>query len=153
MKSLIAPASLVIFLYSVAIVAVVLDLFSGVRKAKERGEYRSSRKLRLTVEKLVKYFNMLAILTCIDVVQVVCIYAIALQGANQYLMLPWFTAGGVIFVCIIEFKSVFEKSSDKQKADIQDAAKLLSDLLSDDSKREMIKDILDRIPTKNEQTN
>lgn len=148
LKLLIPAGVLIILLYGISILAVMFDLFSGVKKAKARGEYRSSRKLRLTVEKLVKYFNMLAVLTCIDAVQLLCILIMTAQSESTYFMLPWFTAVGVIFVCFIELKSIFEKNSDKQKADIQEAAKVLSEILTDNTKLEMLNTLINKVKTK-----
>lgn len=131
--------------YGVCILAVVFDLISGVKKAKQRGEYRSSRKLRLTVEKLVKYLNMLAVLTCIDIIQVMSFYIMSAQSGKAFVMLPIFTGFGTIFTCFIELKSIYEKNTDKQKAEIEETARKLKELITDDNNRELIKAILEKL--------
>ncbi|HBJ76707.1 MAG TPA: hypothetical protein DDY68_02415 [Porphyromonadaceae bacterium] len=48
-------------------------LWSGIRKARERGEYRSSYGLRKTVGKVANYYNLLFIVTIIDVMHIVAL--------------------------------------------------------------------------------
>lgn len=131
--------------YTLCVIAVVLDLISGVKKAKARGEYRSSRKFRRTVDKLVKYLNMLAVLTCIDAIQIFSFYIIAAQSGKVFIMLPLFTGLGTIFACFVELKSIYEKNTDKRKAEIEETARALKEIISDESNREFIKGLLDKL--------
>ena len=39
----------------IVLVAMIIDLCAGLRKAKLRGEYRSSRGLKLTLSKFIMY--------------------------------------------------------------------------------------------------
>lgn len=145
MKTFTLPLFFLCVCYLMCVLAVALDLISGVRKAKARGEYRSSRKLRLTVEKLVKYLNMLAVLTCIDAVQVLSFFILAAQSGKAFVMLPVFTGLGTIFVCFIELKSIYEKNTDKRKAEIEDTAKKIKEVLLDETNRELIKSLLEKL--------
>ena len=43
--------------YLLVLCAVLADLASGLRKARQRGETRRSKALRRTVEKLATYYN------------------------------------------------------------------------------------------------
>ena len=45
-------------IYALVLFVVFLDLWAGIRKAKQRGEYRSSYGLRKTVDKISRYFNL-----------------------------------------------------------------------------------------------
>lgn len=49
--------TLIVVLYITVILVVMLDLWSGLRKAKQLGQYRSSYGLRKTVDKLASYFK------------------------------------------------------------------------------------------------
>lgn len=55
--------------YILVFFAVMADLISGVRKAKKRGELRSSYGFRKTVDKLGKYYLPLFALTVVDFMQ------------------------------------------------------------------------------------
>ena len=60
-------------MYFLVLAAIFLDLWAGVRKAKIRGEFRSSFGLRKTVEKIGKYYNMIFVITVIDAMQMIAI--------------------------------------------------------------------------------
>ena len=83
--------------YLLVLFVIFLDLWAGIRKARKRGELRSSLGYRKTVEKIAKYFNLIFVVTAIDAVQML--------------------------------KSVYEKSEDKEKAKIADAAAALGSAL------------------------
>lgn len=116
-------------IYSIVLVVIFLDLWAGVRKAKQRGEYRSSLGYRKTVEKVSKYFNMLFVISAIDGVQMLAIWQLNEQTAYALPVIPMFTFIGAIFVGFIELKSIYEKNEDKEKAKITEAARLAAQLL------------------------
>lgn len=121
--------------YVLAFICVMLDLRSGVRKAKAAGIYRSSRKYRRTVEKLQQYFGLLTLVTVVDIMLAL---GIALLGFRLPIF-PYLTFVGALIVGLIEGKSIFEKSSDKDKANIQDAVEDLAKL----AKNRDVADFLD----------
>ena len=101
--------------YCLVIIAVLCDLYSGVQKAKRLGVVRSSYGYRRTIDKTSRYFNILFGLSVLDLIQLGAIWY--LNGFEDY-DLPlfiWFTTIGVIFVCFIEVKSIYEKAEDKQR--------------------------------------
>ena len=55
--------------YLLVLFVIFLDLWAGIRKARKRGELRSSLGYRKTVEKIAKYFNLIFVVTAIDAVQ------------------------------------------------------------------------------------
>ena len=57
---------LVIIEYSGVLLAIVADLWSGLRKARLAKIPRTSRALRRTVDKIARYFNTLLALTILD---------------------------------------------------------------------------------------
>ena len=110
--------------YLLDLALVMLDLRAGVRKAKKAGIYKSSKKLRRTVEKLDQYYNLLLMFSLVDAIIVVAISLLQLRFPH----FPFLTFGASIGVGYIEIKSVFEKAEDKEKANIQEAAEELAKL-------------------------
>lgn len=106
---------LVVLCYIIASIAVLLDLRSGIAKAKQRGEYRSSFKFRKTCQKFNEYGNTLLILTIVDVLIMVFEDVLTMQMHWTLPNIPIFTFLGAIGVCYIEYKSIREKAEDKHK--------------------------------------
>ncbi len=127
-------AILIVFIYVWVFLVSMLDLRAGIRKAKKQGVYRSSKKLRRTVEKLTFYYNVMLALSFADMLAVV---AIALLGI-PIPRIPYLSFIGAFGVGIIEIKSIIEKAEDKQKADVADALAALSQILSKDELKELI---------------
>lgn len=73
-KTIFILLGIVVIEYVGVLLAVIADLWSGWRKAGKRGEQRTSRALRRTIDKMARYFNALISLTLIDVmvISVVC---------------------------------------------------------------------------------
>lgn len=101
--------------YILVLLAVVADLISGCRKAKKRGELRSSFGFRRTVDKLARYYIPLFALTVVDAMQMIVVGY--LNGYHGYSipLLPVLTLLGAIGIGIIEVKSILEKAEDKAK--------------------------------------
>jgi len=89
-------------IYLLVAVSIFLDLWAGIRKAKQRGEFRSSAGFRKTVDKFCRYYNMLLAVTVIDVLaMLVCGLLNHLYGYHIP-VLPYVTALGAVFICFIE---------------------------------------------------
>lgn len=56
-------------IYMLVLLLIGADLWSGYRKAKQRGEARTSYMLRKTVDKIARYYNALLALTFVDCMQ------------------------------------------------------------------------------------
>lgn len=129
-------------IYALVLFVVFLDLWAGIRKAKQRGEYRSSYGLRKTVDKISRYFNMLLVITVIDTVQMLAISQLNPQTDHTLPILPFFTFIGAMFVGFIELKSIYENSEEKEKAKIGDAAKILSQIIQHKDEQEIIAGVI-----------
>lgn len=127
-------AILVVFIYIWILLVSMLDLRAGIRKAKKMGVYKSSKKLRRTVEKLTFYYNLMMALTFADILAVVVIALLGIPIPR----IPYLSFVGAFGVGYIEIKSIFEKAEDKQKADVADALAALSQILSKDELKELI---------------
>jgi len=143
---LIGPQLLIVAcLYALILFVVFLDLLAGIRKAKQRGEYRSSYGLRKTVDKICRYYNMVLVITAIDIVQMLAVVVLNPQTSHMLPVLPFFTFLGAIFVGFIELKSIYEKSEDKEQAKIKDAAKMLAQVLQHKDESELVAGFLEYI--------
>lgn len=89
------------------LVAMGVDLFFGIRKAHERGQPTTSRGLKMTSRKAVKYLVPFLVLTLIDIIGTAVFPA-------PYLSMAW---AGYCLLC--EFKSVREKAWEKEEIDKQ----------------------------------
>ena len=136
-------------IYLLVLVVIFLDLWSGIRKARQRGEFRSSYGLRKTVEKIAKYFNMLFVITIIDVIQMLAIYHLNPQVSFRLPTMPILTFLGAIFVGFIELKSIYEKAEDKDKGKYQDAAKLAGKIIADKNAVEALTQLFNYLKTEN----
>ena len=112
-KEHLAIHALLIFIATAAmLVAMLIDLIAGIRKARERGVARTSRGLKRTARKAGKYFSPYFVLVCID-----CI-------ASCVIPFPVFALMWAAYCIFCEFKSVREKAWDK--AEIEKAEKTVS---------------------------
>lgn len=116
--------------YVLVFFVIMLDLVSGVSKAKRRGKLRSSYALRKTVDKLVRYFSMLLVITAIDVVQMLAVSQWDLATGHKIPCLPFLTFLAAMFVGFIELKSIYENSDEKEQARIEDAADDITKLVA-----------------------
>ena len=116
--------------YVLVLCAVIADLVSGLRKARQRGEARRSKALRRTVEKLATYYNALAALTVIDAMQMAAVvYVRVACGYDEVPLLPALTLLGAIGIAIIEVKSIYEKADEKEQRNFDEAADTIAALL------------------------
>ena len=126
--------------YLLVLLSVIADLFSGIRKARLRGEARRSKALRLTIDKLCRYYNALFALTVIDVMQISAAEYLRIACAADVPLFPAITLLGSIGIAIIEVKSIFEKADEKQRADTEYVISLLAKAL----KRGNLQDLINK---------
>lgn len=138
-----------VLIYVLVLMLVFLDLWSGIRKAKQRDEFRSSYGLRKTVEKLAKYYNLLLVLTVIDAMQMLAAYHLNPQVSFKMPIIPFITFLGGIFIGIIECKSIYEKADDKDKGKYQDAARLAKEVMSNKEAQSILASISEYLKKEN----
>jgi hypothetical protein len=122
------------FLYIIVLFAIIADLVSGVRKARKRGDARTSYGYKRTVDKITRYYNMLFVVSLIDVILVVS----NLHALLHIPVLPYFTAIGALALCLIELKSIYEKAEDKVKTQIGEVGSFAGSLIRNRSDMEAI---------------
>lgn len=116
----------IMLLMYIAILALILaDLWAGVRKAKKRGEYRTSDGYKRTIDKIARYYNMTFAMSLIDVVQVSIIFFLYYFYEVDIWMIPWFTLFATGYVAWVEVHSIWEPADIKEKKQQQDYTKAL----------------------------
>lgn len=135
---------------SVAIVAMIIvmlamtvDLVSGIRKAKQRGDMRTSRALRQTLSKFVSYQGGLLIASGIDILIHLC-RAYALFHLNVISGVPVVTCMVAIFLCVVEWLSVREKADQKTKQNFGAVETAIVKALSKPENRDLLLQLLSR---------
>ena len=101
--------------YILVLLAVFADLISGLKKAKQRGELRSSYGFRRTVDKLGRYYLPLFALTVVDIMQIIAVWYLNTFYEFSIPIFPVLTLFGAIGIGLIEVKSIHEKAEDKAK--------------------------------------
>lgn len=96
-------------LYTCVFLSVIVDLFFGVRRARQLKIIRTSFGYRRTITKLTGYFGLMIMLSITDVV------------ASVVFKMPYFSVAGAIGIVLVEAKSVFEnlKQQEKSIAEVQ----------------------------------
>lgn len=97
---------------TVTIIAMTIDLITGIHKAKQRGEATTSTGLKKTATKARKYFTPFFTLCCIDIL------------CSVVIPLPAFSMLWTAYCIFCEFISVREKSW--RKEEIRRAEKTMS---------------------------
>lgn len=98
------------------IVAMVVDLVFGVRKAKQNGEATTSTGLKKTCDKARKYFSPFMATVCIDII-----------AACANLQFPIFSMLWAAYCVFCEFISIREKAW--QKAEIRQQERTMKVIL------------------------
>lgn len=129
--------AIVAIMWLLVAIAIIIDLVSGIRKAKERGEMRTSYGFKQTVNKAVLYYAFMLFGFMFD-----CI------GMFFY-PLPIVTLIASAFLIFIECKSVFEKAHDKDKRKFNRSLNELVTLL--DNRDDLLKGITEIVRQKAEE--
>lgn len=149
--TLIFCAVLMVVFYLIVLGLIFADLESGVRKAKQRGEYRTSEGYKRTIDKIAKYYNMLIALSLVDCLQIACIFYCHWFYGYDILMLPWFTAIGTGYIGFVEVKSIREPADIKEKKQQDDFRRLVVQMAKDHlHPEEVLKDVMDALSENNE---
>ena len=136
--TLIVCGFVVLLFYIAALGLIFADLWAGVRKAKQRGEYRTSEGFKKTVGKVNKYFAMHFAMTLVDAVQISLLYLLYREYAYDIPMLPVFTGMGVLYEAFVEIRSITEPADIKEQKMQDDFKRLLQQALTEGSMRERL---------------
>ena len=118
---------ILVLFYAAVLIAVLIDLQSGMERAKTHGAAGTSYGLRRTLIKIRDYFSVLMLFTMADV------------ASSIWFSLPVFTALGTIGMIFIEGKSVMENKRGLKKG-VSDLPETLLQLFKNkDSLEEIFK--------------
>lgn len=106
------------------LIFIALDYWSGIRKAKKRGEKIRSDKMKRTVDKVARYYNAILAMVVLDVIQISAFVFLHIYNDWSAYTFPLFTFIAVMFVAAIEIKSIIEPADAKERREMRDVAEL-----------------------------
>ena len=135
MLSVVAVAMVIVLL------AMAIDLISGINKARQNGKMCTSWGLKRTVSKFIMYEGAMLIAAGVDIL---------LHASHLYDLLSMDAIRGVpvvtclmgIFFCIVEFLSVKEDADTKMRKEFSAASKLIGQIVSKDELTEVIREAI-----------
>lgn len=127
----------------VVLFAMMLDLASGLYKAKLRGEIRSSWGLKRTLSKFIAYEGGMLIAAGVDLLMHLS-RLFDLFGLDAIHGVPVITCLVGVFLLVVEFVSIREKADKKTKKELSDAADLLSKLLNNDNFKDVLRTAIEQ---------
>jgi len=136
--TLIVCGFVILLFYVAALGFIFTDLWTGVRKAKKRGEFRTSEGYKKTVEKINKYFAMHFAMTLVDAVQISLLYLLYREYSYDIPMLPLFTFLSICYEAFVEISSITEPADIKEKKQQDDFKRLLKQALEEGGFRERV---------------
>lgn len=122
---------LMLLCYIVILVLIFCDLRAGIKKAKKRGEFRTSDGFKRTIEKISKYFNMTFALSIIDVFQLALLMFLFHFYGHDIVMLPWFTILALGYVAFVEVRSIWEPADIKERKQQEDYRRAIIALIKE----------------------
>lgn len=117
-----------VFAFIIVLLAMMIDLISGINKAKQRGEIRSSWGLKRTLSKFIMYEGGMLIAFGVDLF----IYFSRIFELFRLSVIngvPVITCLVGIYLLVVEFMSIREKADKKTKKDFSEAGELITKLL------------------------
>ena len=124
------------------ILAMIIDLISGVYKARQRGEVRTSYGLSRTVGKFMVYEGGVIIAAMIDLM-IHYSHLLLLMRLHPIVGFPVVTCLMSIFLCVIEFMSIRERAEDKERKNMNRAIQTLVEAIGKDNLRAILRDKAD----------
>jgi len=123
------------------LIAMSIDLASGLYKAKLRGEIRTSQALKRTLSKFIAYEGGMMIATGVDIMlHLSKLWSVF--GLTIFEQVPVVTCLVGVFLLVVEFLSVREKADQKTKNKMNEAAEMLGDVLSKDSVKDALEELI-----------
>lgn len=133
--------SVMVMAMVIVMLAMVVDLVSGINKAKANGQIRTSWGLKRTLSKFIMYEGSMLIAGGVDVLMHSS-HLYDLLRLNALSGVPIITCLVGAFLCVVEFLSVRESADIKTQKEFSDTAKVLSQLLNKDELAIAIKEAI-----------
>ena len=123
-EQLIVVLFLVVGLLVVPVLLIALDFWAGIRKAHTRGDRIRSDKMQRTIQKLSRYYNAILSMLVLDGVQIAGFVFLHIFNGWTLYTFPLFTLLAVLFVAIIEIKSIWEPADVKESREMKEVSEL-----------------------------
>ena len=137
-EQLIVLLFFVVLLLFTPLTFIGLDFWSGIRKAKKNGIPIHSDKMKRTVDKISRYYNVILAMMVLDLIQITgFVFLYMFNGWNAYTF-PVFTLASVLFVAAIEIKSIYEPADVKESREMRDVTELAKAIAAHRSEPEEI---------------
>ena len=133
--------SVVAVVMVIVLMAMVIDLLSGINKARQNGKMRTSWGLKRTVSKFIMYEGSLLIAAGVDVLMHAS-HLYDLLHLDAIRGVPFVTCLVGAFLCVVEFMSVHESADTKTKKEWADTARLIGQVVEIDALVDVIKDAI-----------
>lgn len=147
--TIIGMTTVVVVACIIVFVAMMIDLASGLYKAKQRGEIRSSWGLKRTISKFIAYEGSMMLAAGVDLL----IYfsrLFELFHLHIIVGIPVVTCIIGIFLLVVEFMSIRERADKKTKKDFSEAGELITKLLESKALKDALTTAIQQ--TQNQQT-
>ena len=129
---------IVILMLIAPLVLIALDYWSGIRKAKKRGDIIRSDKMKRTIDKVSRYYNGIFAMMVLDVIQIAMFVFLHLYNGWGAWTVPIFTLIGVAFVAAVEIKSIYEPADVKENREMKEVTELAKAIAAHRSEPEEI---------------
>ncbi|ATA67266.1 hypothetical protein ACI75Y_02910 [Capnocytophaga stomatis] len=151
MEKIFVTLWIVFGIYLLVMIAILADLWSGIRKAKLMNVTRTSYGYRRTITKISQYYNLLIALTVADALQMSAVWYSEQYYEYKIIFFPFVTLLGALMLCLIEVKSIYEKAEDKVRLD--SAGQVVGKIITNrDDLGEIVKSVVDYMNEKKENT-
>ena len=127
----------------IVVLAMTVDLVSGLIKAKQRGEIRSSYGLKRTLNKFVLYEGGMLIAAGIDLL-IHLSHLLQLFPLKAIEGVPVITLVVGIYLLIVEALSVREKAGQKVRDDMRKAKELLEKVITKEDIADILSEVIER---------
>ena len=133
----------------VIIIAMAMDAMFGWRKAKLRGEARTSYLFSRSITKFTLYEGVLMISCGIDTL---IHFVWAMFAQTIIYCVPVVTCIAAVVLCVVEIWSMKEKAEEKTRNNINHAIKVVADAISREEAVDIAKHIIDKASENDEPT-
>ena len=137
-EQMIMLLAVVMLMLITPLVMIALDYWAGIRKAKKRGDPIRSDKMKRTTDKVSRYYNGIFAMMILDVIQITMFLFLHIYNGWGAWTVPIFTLVAVVFVAVIEIKSIYEPADVKEQREKSDVIELAEAIASHKSDPEEI---------------
>lgn len=124
LKQLLGVVFLLLCVYFAVFLAVIIDLWSGLRRSRQLGIQLKSKGLRSSLRKFNDYILFVVMASIVDLL----LFAFSVHDLLGMRSVPYLTLQTGIIPIVIEGYSVYEKSDKKRRRDIDMAVRNLIEL-------------------------